>query len=100
MRWSRWDCASMFLHRRPVYGPGLRKPSLRLLLGLASIWLAAFAAPTAPSAEHRKPANKAGEVDPEHMFGFTEGSDIGEAGEKELATDSTGRFRQVRRLLQ
>jgi hypothetical protein len=26
------------------------------------------------------------------MFGFTEGSDIGEAGEKELEADSTGRF--------
>src|SRR5215472_10356823 len=28
----------------------------------------------------------------EHMFGFTEGSDTGEAGEKELETNSTGRF--------
>ena len=39
-----------------------------------------------------KRADKTGEVDTEHMFGFTEGSDIGEAGEKELETDSTGRF--------
>jgi hypothetical protein len=44
------------------------------------------------SADSRKHADKAGEVDTEHMFGFTEGSDIGEAGEKELETDSTGRF--------
>src|SRR5215475_14404860 len=31
-------------------------------------------------------------VDSEHLFGFTQGSDIGERGEKELETDSTGRF--------
>src|SRR5262249_29569798 len=39
-----------------------------------------------------KRADKTGDVDTEHMFGFTEGSDIGEAGEKELEADSTGRF--------
>src|SRR5260370_6171371 len=39
-----------------------------------------------------KRADNTGEVDTEHMFGFTEGSDIGEAGEKELEADSTGRF--------
>src|SRR5262249_49048586 len=37
-------------------------------------------------------AERSGEVDTEHMFGFTEGSDIGDKGEKELETDSTGRF--------
>ena len=37
-------------------------------------------------------ADKNGDVDTEHMFGFTEGSDIGAKGEKELETDSTGRF--------
>jgi hypothetical protein len=80
----------MLLQRRPIYALGFRKASLRLLLGLASLWLAGLAAPA--SAENRKHADKAGEVDTEHMFGFTEGSDIGEAGEKELETDSTGRF--------
>ena len=82
----------MLLQRRPIYALGFRKASLRLLLGLAFIWLAGLAAAGSASAENRKPADKAGEVDTEHMFGFTEGSDIGEAGEKELETDSTGRF--------
>jgi hypothetical protein len=82
----------MFLYRRPIYASGLRTASLRLLLGLASMWLAGLAAPSSASADNHKHADKAGEVDTEHMFGFTEGSDIGEAGEKELETDSTGRF--------
>jgi hypothetical protein len=82
----------MFLHRRPIYAWGLRKASLRLLLGLASMWLAGLAAPGSASADNHRHADKAGEVDTEHMFGFTEGSDIGEAGEKELEVDSTGRF--------
>jgi hypothetical protein len=81
----------MFLNRRPICASALRA-SLRLVLGLASIWLAGLAAPGSASAETREHAHKAGEVDTEHMFGFTEGSDIGEAGEKELETDSTGRF--------
>jgi hypothetical protein len=85
----------MFLHRRPIYASALRTASLRLLLGLASMWLAALAAPGWASADDRKHADKAGEVDTEHMFGFTEGSDIGEAGEKELEVDSTGRFRKL-----
>ena len=59
------------------------------------MWLAGVAAPGSASADSRKHADKAGEVDTEHMFGFTEGSDIGEAGEKELETDSTGRFGKV-----
>ena len=82
----------MFLNRRPICASALRKASLRLVLGLASIGLAGLAAPGSASAETREHAHKAGEVDTEHMFGFTEGSDIGEAGEKELETDSTGRF--------
>ena len=82
----------MFLYRRPIYASGLRTASLRLLLGLASMWLAGLAAPGSASADNHKHADKAAEVDTEHMFGFTEGSDIGEAGEKELEVDSTGRF--------
>jgi hypothetical protein len=82
----------MLLQRWPIYASGFRKASLRLLLGLACIWLAGLAAAGSASAENRKHTDKAGEVDTEHMFGFTEGSDIGEAGEKELETDSTGRF--------
>jgi hypothetical protein len=82
----------MFLYRRPIYASRLRKALLGLLLGLASMWLAGLAVPGSASADSRKHADKAGEVDTEHMFGFTEGSDIGEAGEKELEADSTGRF--------
>jgi hypothetical protein len=82
----------MFLYRRPIYASGLRTASLRLLLGVASMWLAGLAAPGSASADNHKHADKAAEVDTEHMFGFTEGSDIGEAGEKELEVDSTGRF--------
>jgi hypothetical protein len=82
----------MFLYRRPIYASRLRKASLGLLLGLASMWLAGVATPGSASADSHKHADKAGEVDTEHMFGFTEGSDIGEAGEKELEVDSTGRF--------
>src|SRR5262249_28770762 len=85
----------MFLYRRPIYASWLRKASLKLLLGLASMWLAGLAVPNSALAENRKHADKAGEVDTEHMFGFTEGSDIGKAGEKELEVDSTGRFRQL-----
>src|SRR5262245_9776231 len=82
----------MLPQRRAVYAAKFAKASLRLLLGLASTWLAGRAAAGSASAESRKHADKAGEVDTEHLFGFTEGSDIGEAGEKELETDSTGRF--------
>jgi len=85
----------MFLYRRPIYASRLRKASLGLLLGLASMWLAGVATPGSASADSHKHADKAGEVDTEHMFGFTEGSDIGEAGEKELEADSTGRFGKV-----
>jgi hypothetical protein len=43
-------------------------------------------------AETRRSASNGGEVDTEHLFGFTEGSDIGDKGEREVETDSTGRF--------
>ena len=79
----------MFLHRRPICATGLGQAWLRFLLRIS---LAGLVAAGSASADPRKPANKAGEVDTEHMFGFTEGSDIGKAGEKELETDSTGRF--------
>ncbi len=48
---------------------------------------------TAAGANNRH-NNKVGcsEIDTEHMFGFTEGSDIGEAGERELEAEPTGRF--------
>jgi hypothetical protein len=33
-----------------------------------------------------------GGIDTEHVFGFTEGSDVGEKGEKELESETTGRL--------
>src|SRR5262249_50128745 len=35
---------------------------------------------------------KADEVDTEHMFGFITGTDIGEVGDKELESETTGRL--------
>lgn len=37
-------------------------------------------------------AEPAGGIDTEHLFGFTEGSDITPLGERELESESTGRF--------
>ena len=44
------------------------------------------------TAEEKNITARTPDVDSEHLFGFTEGSDIGERGEKEFETDSTGRF--------
>jgi hypothetical protein len=65
---------------------------LGTLLWAVLILLAGLGAAGSAHGAAGKRADKIGEVDTEHMFGFTEGSDIGEAGEKELETDSTGRF--------
>src|SRR5262245_51303937 len=76
----------------PVCAPKRRKAALGAHLGAVLILLAGLGSAGSASADTRKHADKTGEVDTEHMFGFTEGSDVGEAGEKELETDSTGRF--------
>jgi hypothetical protein len=80
----------MFFHRRSALASPLRKA----LPGpaFAAILAATLAAVAPAQAEPRRAAHGASEVDTEHMFGFTEGSDIGGLGEKELETDSTGRF--------
>jgi hypothetical protein len=83
----------MFLHGWSVRALPLRKAlrdalSRTILLIVLAVLVAAGPAHGAAG----KRADNTGEVDTEHMFGFTEGSDIGEAGEKELETDSTGRF--------
>ena len=83
----------MLLHCWSVRALPLRKAprgarSRAMLLVVVSLLVATSSAHGAAD----KRADKTGEVDPEHMFGFTEGSDIGEAGEKELEADSTGRF--------
>jgi len=71
----------------------LRKaPRGALSRAILLIVLAVLVATSSARGDPGKRADKTGEVDTEHMFGFTEGSDIGEAGEKELETDSTGRF--------
>ena len=86
----------MFLHGWSVRALPLRKAlrdalSRTILLIVLAVLVAAGPAHGAAG----KRADNTGEVDTEHMFGFTEGSDIGEAGEKELETDSTGRFGKV-----
>jgi len=78
----------MFLHCWPSCACMRWKASL----GTVLILLAGLGTTVAAPADHGKHAEKSGEVDTEHMFGFTEGSDIGEKGEKEVETDSTGRF--------
>ena len=44
-----------------------------------------------PRGSLAKEAAKTTDVDTEHLFGFTEGSDIGEVGERELESDTTFR---------
>ena len=83
----------MFLHGWSVRALPLRKAPLGPLLATMLLIVPAVlgaASPAHGAADKR--ADKTAEVDTEHMFGFTEGSDTSEAGEKELETDSTGRF--------
>jgi hypothetical protein len=83
----------MFLHCWSVRALPLRKAprgALSRAMLLIALSLLVAAAPAHGAAGKR--SDKTVGVDTEHMFGFTEGSDIGEAGDKELETDSTGRF--------
>ena len=83
----------MLLHCWSVRALPLQKaPRGALSRAILLIVLALLVATSSAHGAAGKRADKTGEVDPEHMFGFTEGSDIGEAGEKELEADSTGRF--------
>jgi hypothetical protein len=83
----------MFSHCWSVRALPLRKaPRDALSRAILLTVLAVLVATSSAHGAAGKRADKTGEVDTEHMFGFTEGSDIGEAGEKELETDSTGRF--------
>jgi len=82
----------MFPHGWPVCASERRKAALGALSWAVLILLAGLGSAGSAAADTRKHADKTGEVDTEHMFGFTEGSDTGDAGEKELETDSTGRF--------
>jgi hypothetical protein len=82
----------MLLHCWPVCASERRKGLFGTVLWAALILLAGVGTAGSAPADSRKHADKTGEVDTEHMFGFTEGSDIGAKGERELETDSTGRF--------
>jgi hypothetical protein len=67
--------------------------SLRALKALmVLVLLAVLGTASAAHAAANKRTDNTGAADTEHMFGFTEGSDIGEKGETEFETDSTGRF--------
>jgi hypothetical protein len=83
----------MFSHCWSVRAlPLWKAPRGALSRAILLIVLAVLVATSSARGDPGKRADKTGEVDTEHMFGFTEGSDIGEAGEKELEADSTGRF--------
>jgi hypothetical protein len=45
---------------------------------------------SAASADEKKPGHA--EIDSEHLFGFTEGTDIGKRGDRELESELAGRF--------
>jgi hypothetical protein len=59
-------------------------------IGLVLLTLVCAARPAL--GEPHKSGGKADEVDTEHMFGFITGTDIGEVGDKELESETTGRF--------
>jgi hypothetical protein len=80
----------MFLHCRSVRAS--KKAPLATTWMTVLILSAVLGAASAAHAAAGKRTDKTGEVDTEHMFGFTEGSDIGEKGETEFEADSTGRF--------
>src|SRR5215813_12765973 len=83
----------MFLHCWSVRALPLRKaPRGALSRAIPLIVLSLLVAAGTAHGAAGKRADKTGDVDTEHMFGFTEGSDTGETGEKEFETDSTGRF--------
>src|SRR5262249_48780316 len=88
--WISTGLRVMFPRCWPVCASERRKASLGALLWAVLILLAGLGAASSAPADTRKHGN--GEIDTEHMFGFTEGSDTGEAGEKEPEPDSPGRF--------
>src|SRR5262245_28644162 len=83
----------MFLHGWSVRALPLRKAPLGALSpAMLLIVLALLGAAGPAHGDPGQRADKTVEVDTGHMFGFTDGSDVGAAGEKELETDSTSRF--------
>ena len=70
-------------------GQGLPSVSVAAI-GLVLLTLVGAAGPAL--GEPRKNEEKANEVDTEHMFGFITGTDIGQVGDKELESETTGRL--------
>jgi hypothetical protein len=86
----------MFLYCWPLCASERRKaPFDAPWSTIVFLLLAALVGIGSAQADTRKHADKAGEVDTEHMFGFTEGSDIGAKGETEFEVDSTGHFSRL-----
>jgi hypothetical protein len=73
---------------------GLMVAAALLLLCFCQTYRTAFAhdRPTAATAGTDSDDKKGAEIDSEHLFGLLEGSDLGDAGEKELELDAFGRF--------
>jgi hypothetical protein len=76
----------------PAYGWSACAWKVHANVAIAFVVVAMFGAIGAAHGEARKNTGSTGAVDTEHLFGFTEGSDIGEKGERELEVDSTGRL--------
>jgi hypothetical protein len=84
----------MFLPDRAGCARRRRVPHRTRLTFAIALSIAALTAVCGPADAGKaapKEAANAAEVDTEHLFGFTEGSDIGEAGERELESDTTFR---------
>ena len=63
--------------------------SRRMLMLLAAL--------LCPALGQAQESRRVAGIDTEHIFGFTEGSDIGKKGEKEIESSLTGRFGKPRR---
>jgi hypothetical protein len=80
----RWEDASRRRER------ALRR-AVATTVALAMLGIATLSG-IAPLRADGRSATSRNAVDTEHLFGSTEGSDIGAAGEKEIESDSTFRF--------
>jgi hypothetical protein len=82
----------MFSPDRAGHARRRRAPHRTPLTFVIALLIAALVACAACGpADAGKEAAKAADVDTEHLFGFTEGTDIGDAGERELESDTTFR---------
>jgi hypothetical protein len=77
-------CASLTGRRRTIPAPPTMFAALRY--GLCTLALIAFDPCDASAGKLHEP-----EIDSEHLFGFTIGSDIGERGEKEIENEANAR---------